>query len=507
MKKAGIVFIFAGLFMLTPVIVENFSAGKTNNKVILIRKNIRKDTGQGSMEGFSGVDKITANVIEELTLSEWLRKSYAGLWGPGMSQPFNDFNSRTDIVLVFKDKALYEQAGEVFSLKIPQNTEFSRAAGSFYIKLRGVSIENLKNMGMGLITPPKFRKQSGALYIRPVNDRWVNKEFIQKTFTDFKYEGVIFKGRQITGYPRYLDYLKELLEKKDPLIFTIEFAPQKGLKEISPGLRFARLHSIPQDLPPEDLQPRILRAVKERNIRAVYLKSEEHISETGNLNKFLTGRGYKIGAPLGFRIEHWIEKRIENQAGEKADILPVVGALISFAGLLIVLGARRNILIIFLISFTAVFFAASSYAVWLIAAGAAILFPYAAAGYTLKKESSFLNSLFIFIFCSATAGLIINSLYSAGSYYVKLNQVRGIKFMLIGPVAATAVLLFKVTRVKKYINGYLSRKEFILTFIFLFIAALYLIRSSNNFPDLVGNTEIKIRLFLEKIFIWRPLFK
>jgi hypothetical protein len=79
--------------------------------------------------------------------------------------------------------------------------------------------------------------------------------------------------------------------------------------------------------------------------------------------------------------------------------------------------------------------------------------------------------------------------------------------MLLAPPAAAALVLFKGTDMKGYIKGALSRKEFIYILLAVFLGGLYLLRSSNNFPGLVGSFEIRLRSLMENLFIWRPRFK
>lgn len=88
----------------------------------------------------------------------------------------------------------------------------------------------------------------------------------------------IFSGKQILGYPGLLGATAALLERGGLHFGLIEFADQDGEEELAKRLdyRIVRVHSItPEEMRkirPEVAAARDLRAVRERGIRAIYLR-------------------------------------------------------------------------------------------------------------------------------------------------------------------------------------------------------------------------------------------
>jgi hypothetical protein len=88
----------------------------------------------------------------------------------------------------------------------------------------------------------------------------------------------IFSGKQILGYPGLLPETAALLDRAGLRFGLIEFADQDGEEELAKrlGYRAVRVHSItPREM--AKIKPRVaaardLRAVRERGIRAIYLR-------------------------------------------------------------------------------------------------------------------------------------------------------------------------------------------------------------------------------------------
>ena len=123
------------------------------------------------------------------------------------------------------------------------------------------------------------------IYIRPSSKyRFSAESRLPAYLLDKKIRGVIFEGTEISGYPEYLVENIKFLKSRDLNIGLIEFADQKGMLEAAKAMpsKLIRVHSIPGDELDKYTMPRavsrISRAVKERNIRLVYLTPFKNIS-------------------------------------------------------------------------------------------------------------------------------------------------------------------------------------------------------------------------------------
>ena len=90
---------------------------------------------------------------------------------------------------------------------------------------------------------------------------------------------VLFKGTQVVGYPTSLYQVAEALAAPRLPIGLIEFAEQRGFGELAKALGYdvIRVHSITEremaaGIPPRHAIDRWLRAVRERQIRLLYVR-------------------------------------------------------------------------------------------------------------------------------------------------------------------------------------------------------------------------------------------
>lgn len=90
---------------------------------------------------------------------------------------------------------------------------------------------------------------------------------------------VVFWGAQVPGHPQSLPVLGQWLRDSDLPIGLIEFAPQEGLLELAreTDFRAVRVHSITDremaaGMPRDRAWERWLRAVRERNVRLLYVR-------------------------------------------------------------------------------------------------------------------------------------------------------------------------------------------------------------------------------------------
>lgn len=128
---------------------------------------------------------------------------------------------------------------------------------------------------------------------------------------------VLFWGTTVTGYSGDLERVEEELAAAGAALGVIEFAPQLGLESLArlTGFRLVRVHSITEremaaGIPPGTAVERWLRAVRERQVRLLYVRL--YLPETGQgaaalvdhnlaylrrLTGELMAAGYGLGMP------------------------------------------------------------------------------------------------------------------------------------------------------------------------------------------------------------------
>lgn len=480
-KKTGIIFLLFGVILAFPNLYNRIILESLNKKVDVISD---------------------INVLEEYTLNEWVEKSFAGRWRPGLDYPFRSGRALQykNVTLIFNEKNFYKKACEVMKLKLPGRIETVKFNGNYYIRVMDTDWDELQEMGMGIIKMEDGRRkmEGGSwktkgdeiarndVYIRPVNDKWVNTAYINWLFSKVTAGSIIFKGTEVMGFPDNIEAVKKWIKKKNMTVFVIEFANQKGFKQLSKGLKVARLFSAGS----EDIVNKAVRGVRERNIRVIYLKNSK--PETAEaIREKLKKNGFLPGNPTGL------------DTSENKNLMPLFGMIIALTGLaLICIGRASSVIPLSIImAGSTLFFPGISLQVLTILS--AICFPLAATEIVMRKNCNFTKGIIIYFVFSIMAGSLIGSAAAMPSFFVKLEQLRCIKIALIVPLILSIFIVYKNINFKKPVIW-----EEILIFLTLIgIAGICVLRSSNNQIGIVSDLEMKLRLLLENIFIFRPRFK
>ncbi len=493
-KKTGIIFLLFGVILAFPNLYNRIILESLNKKVDVISD---------------------INVLEEYTLNEWVEKSFAGRWRPGLDYPFKKYyptrSSRTrsanadSVTLIFNEKNFYKKACEIMKLKLPGRIETVKFNGNYYIRVMDTGWDELKEMGMGIIKMEDGRRKmeedeiveigkwkvegdeiARNVYIRPVNDKWVNIAYINWFFSKVTDGSIIFKGTEVMGFPDNIEAVKKWIKKKNMTVFVIEFANQKGFKELSKGLKVARLFGACSD----DIVNKAVRGVRERNIRVIYLKNPEpEIAEA--IREKLKKNGFLSGNPTGL------------DTSESKNLMPLFGMIIALTGLaLICIGRACSVIPLSIIMVGSTLFV-PGISLQVLTILAAICFPLAATEIVMRKNCNFAKGIIIYFIFSIMAGLLIGSATAGPSFFVKLEQLRCIKIALILPVILSIFIVYENINLKKPVIW----EEILIFLILIGIAGICVLRSSNNQIGIVSTLEIKLRLLLENIFIFRPRFK
>lgn len=379
-----------------------------------------------------------------------------------------------------------------------------------------------------------------------VNNNKDFREYNRSLLEKYKPETVVFSGTEVLGYDsekNSIDLTGNLIQKNNIKYGMIEpfIANQKGRKQLSEFINYniLRVHSLQvEEMEKYSLKKvveRYIRAVKERNVRYLYLKpffepkGEEDVLQY-NLNYIN-------------KLKNGLEDNGLNVA--KAETFPyfknsflflvIVGAGIIISGLYllekliginlkkyfwILLGTGIILNIILLLLNKEILLRQ------ILALGSAIVFPTLAVitifnknkKDNISKRWNIIIKFFKAILISLTGALfIISTLYHI-SFLYKVNQFRGVKLSFIMPL-----LLISLFYIRRYINNSSSSNiyEIITNFlnlnlkikhilsglIILIGGIFYIVRSGNYSLFSISVIEEQMRILLERWLIVRPRFK
>lgn len=334
---------------------------------------------------------------------------------------------------------------------------------------------------------------------------------------------VIFSGNQVIGFPDKLVETQETLENTGLNIGLVEFSNQKGMGNITNATNVVRVHAINNSemnvLSKERIVNRYLRAVRERNIRAIYLRPfVESWDQTVELIEEIVQVLSKTGYPLGHArpYQQW-------QPG-------IFYIWLCFQGVLaasVLLGQRffnipkkvlwSGLVVAGLFAFISLNynFVLTQQACALLAA---IVFPSLAIVSHDYSKKSLVKSYLKITSISLAGGILIVGLLSGSNFLVKLAEFRGVKLMHLLPVLIAFVygvcldylpirswneLKQGFTRLW---NSNLPVKYLAGIFVVMGLAGIYILRTG-NFGLPILDMEIQLREFLEKLLMVRPRTK
>ncbi len=474
--KAGIIVVLAAVILSQPSIYRRI-ATETANRTVEILLDSRTEAFNDSA------------VISEYTFAELDGLALATLCRPGIRHPFEE-KAPGSVVIVFECEKIFKEAAISAELKFETSKIKTKKTGNlYYILFENIDWSIISKTGAGIVVPDWAAGK--RKYIRPVNDSLVNTESIDRIFEKGSYEGVVFKGAEVLGYPDYIEHVNRRLKENEMLVFNIEFAPQKGMKQVAFGLHSALLHSIPGDIEESESVKRGLRAMRERSVRGFYFRNPS-LAESfkTDIEKHLVDTGRPEGALI--IKSPWI--------------LPVAAALALLSGLFLLAGF--NAAAVFFISvllFTAAFIWPSGIKNILIIITAAAV-PPLSVKIAVDRKKRFLNVLILIAAFSFLGGIIVASAGWSGELYTKISRIRGVKLSFLLPfVLGAAVFLFE--EIKTILNKEIKWLHLIAASGVGVILGVMVFRTANVSPQFVLGMEMSLRNILEDLFVFRPRFK
>ncbi|NMB39392.1 MAG: hypothetical protein GX994_07480 [Firmicutes bacterium] len=336
---------------------------------------------------------------------------------------------------------------------------------------------------------------------------------------------IIFSSTCKDKLPDDIVQTAQLVEDLDARIGIVEFNEPVDISRIASGDNSVRVHEIKalemKKLSSERIVSRYIRAVKERNIRVLYLRPfddsdgwERTLDLIDGLKIELLKSGYQLGDAVPFGnwqppvYFFWIIS------------LGITAGFVLFVKKSYVLPAKWVWAVMVLSSIL------SGLLLWyqtmlgqqIFALLAAVVFPILAVMQVYQnKRSIFLNYIKIAVVSLAGALLVVGML-GGTDFLIKLAVFRGVKLMHFAPVvviigiglAIEELPLNSLKQIKPVLlqglrNTFTAKNIFRLALIGL-IAAVYLLRT-DNFILPVSNIELIMRESLERILYVRPRIK
>lgn len=366
-------------------------------------------------------------------------------------------------------------------------------------------------------------------------DSIIEQESLQGT----TFDTIVFAGDEVSGYPDNIDKTAAIMKNNKVKFGMIEpfIARQKGADRLAKLLNFdlLRVHSIQQKEMDKyslaKIVDRYIRAVRERNVRFLYLKPFLEKKENGDLlasninylsrlKNELKVQGYSPGqaSPFAFFSNSFL-------------FLLFISAGIISGGIILLdyilykgLHKWQDILLLVLALAGVIYF----YMILdqkiltrqLLALGCSAIFPSLAVITQFingKENENWLFKLIKTAGISLAGGLFLAATLAHISFIVKVNQFRGVKFAFIIPLLVVSYYYFRTNWLNNKDNIYKSlfklmnieiKLKHVLLFLILIIGGIFYIGRTGNYPLLpVPAWELKIRNLLERFLYVRPRFK
>lgn len=371
------------------------------------------------------------------------------------------------------------------------------------------------------------------------------KEIIKKINSIPHISTIIFDEDEILGYPTKIKILAREIKKYDNNVGIVEFFPQKGMDSLAREVdnHVIRVHSLGakemENLNPTDARERLLRAVKERNIRLIYMRPFMQMDKPGDIWKNNLKYFNQVSMGLkdsGFVISQaeGLPKLINNQAilfclftGIGAGIVLLISKFTeikSIAQIVMILAVSLLLLALYLKGYSLVSRQIGALIV-------AFIFPSLAVINALNSKAKFgLYRDVIITFGKSVLITLIGAIILVGLlgdwfFMIKLKQFAGVKLAHIIPIFIVMIYFFwniRLSSTKKNLPSlfkelYVFFKEFLdkpVLFIYVFailiigIAGIVYILRTGNVTDLpVLGIEMKFRNLLDKLLFVRPRTK
>ncbi len=473
------------------------------------------------------------------------------------------YENGTNYIIIDQDKkdVLIQETGDIFN-NIGQNigadkVYYGTEVLNMPIGFDEESVKIIKNSGLSLMLRPSNYEldAKGAL---DVYTSEVEKYGLQNKMF-FPY------GSDLIGYAEendYIDEIAKLIEENDMTFGLVETMEQRdnyeltGYEELLPQLSNNRYVRIFNTWPfisnrykylgkyegAEEIANSYYRAITERNIRAIYLRTfssdsirmvtepVEYEKMFKNLEQRLEKHGYSYGLATTYK-----EISISTPMKILLTIQVIAFLIILLNYLLLTVKLKYNLILLALSSVLVAisYYVAPNASTALSSFASAVVFSTFASTVFIKKclietkEGNILKSIIYTLICGLIAmvgGLYIGSLMSSTSYFLEFEYFRGVKLSLVSPILIIGffTLVFYAKEVyaqkgnnffaelsettRKFLDVNIKVKYVLILGIVALLGLIYIMRGGNTSvqpPDI----ELLMRNLLENSFLARPRTK
>jgi hypothetical protein len=346
---------------------------------------------------------------------------------------------------------------------------------------------------------------------------------------------VLFEKKQVLGYPKYLPVLAEEMNRYRLALGQVEFYNQQGFNQLAALLdkRVIRMHSVTdqemQTIEPQELVDRLTLAVRERNMRILFLK---FLPAPDSDRRFNINAGYMKNvvtrletAGLRFEAGSGAIPRPFEPIHQSRILLFLIGLGPLAGGVLLLerLGVKRASILAGITAMGALGLALAFFAFPLLtrkvtALASVIVFPTLSIIYLvprkgLKPWHAVLRMSQMTAFSLAGA-LMVSGVLADISFMLKLQQFSGVKLAYLFPVLLVACAFFMLygegtpgERLKKLMDQPVLVKYLLLAAVLAVVGLVYLTRTGNEAAVGVSTLELKFRALLDRLLGVRPRTK
>lgn len=399
-----------------------------------------------------------------------------------------------------------------------QNTEVITYKGKEMVFIPGVEKE-LKEKPLGY--PPEtvelIKESDLVLALRMPNIAVLDDGYMLDqvlALGDEKTDRVLFVGEEVIGFPKpnlIKNYGKQL-EAHNFGIYTIEFVDQKGFYTLSNnvGMNVVRLHSLNlNEIPsPEEAVDRAVRAVKERNIRSIFITMEEKLDPKVTLeNTEALMKGIQQEMPSLFHLGKAEEfSKINVPIWSYVFVLLAAVSFISLA----VLSILQNKWLCYL-SLAGLGVISLGYLVLgkvILVKGLALLVALATPVFAIvpidKEKRNILLSYVKATLISLAGIAIVVALLNGNQYLVKVDAFQGVKLIYVFPIAF--MFVYAVWgNVKSLLQENVKYWHLAVIGVIGIVGLYYISRTGN--AGTVSSIELLVRQKLEEFLYIRPRTK
>ncbi len=421
-------------------------------------------------------------------------------------------------------------------------------------------IQTIKNAGLEVVLRP-FN----------YNSSWIDKKYINTCFKEYqnyniKPKYMIFTGKEVLGYPDYIDTVRDSIIDNNMKIALIESGVQRGhieqagIEGLTGALDYnaVRLFSVAPYIQErykfynysgaEEIENTLYRAVTERNIRIILFRPfkqdknsyvtdyKEYEKVFDSFTKRIAEHNMKLGDASTMRV-NYINLVYKIMIG----LAILGGGMILLDSIFDMNDKLRKLMIVLGVPFVAIVpFIVPNFSAKLYSLAAAIVFPSLSMVYLcneMKKyystdniKDTFMQSitlgikiLAIMVSITLIGALFVASLLSSIDYLLEMNIFRGVKFAQLIPILVYLFIFlgyFGYKRDKSKDNNRIEFKDLkeilfinikvftvLLGALVLGIGYIYIARTGHETNIQPSDLEMIARNFLELKLIARPRTK